>query len=148
MRTTATALVQEANSEAAMTSSADERTISQLFGNALSELAKLIQTEVDLARAELREKVTLIGGAIGLIAAGAVLLFPALVLLLYAIAAWLIMLGLAAPLAYLACGLGAGIVAAALVWTGVGRLSSEALKPTETIGEIERDKKLTQELMK
>ena len=148
MGTIATALVLEANSEAAMTPNADERTVSQLFGNALSELAKLIQNEVDLARAELSEKVTLIGGAIGLIAAGAVLLIPALAMLLYAIAAWLIMLGLVAPLAYLASGLGAGIVAAALVWTGIRRLSSGALKPTATIGEIERDKNLAKELMR
>src|ERR1700721_2271081 len=114
----------------------EERSISQLFGDSFAELAKLIQNEVDLAKAELREKTALIGGAIGLMAAGAVLLIPALVLVLHAIAAWLIMFGLMAPLAYLAAGLGAAIVAAALLWTGMGRLSGDALKPTATMGEI------------
>jgi hypothetical protein len=131
-----------------MSTNSDERTISQLFGDSLSELAKLIQNEVDLARAELRDKATLMGSAFGLLAAGAVLLIPALVLVLYAIAAWLIMLGLSAPLAYLASGLGAGIVAAGLIWTGIGRLSGDALKPSATIGEIERDKNLAKELMR
>jgi Putative Actinobacterial Holin-X, holin superfamily III len=126
----------------------DERTISQLFGDSLAELAKLVQNEVDLARAELREKARQVGGAAGLIAAGAVLLIPALVLLLYAIAAWLITLGLAPPLAYLASGLGAGIIAVALVWTGIGRLSGDALKPNATMREIERDKNLAKELMR
>jgi len=37
----------------------DGRTLSQLFGDSLSQLAKLIQNEIDLARAELREKVVL-----------------------------------------------------------------------------------------
>ena len=131
-----------------MTLDPHERTVSQLFGDSLAELAKLIQNELDLARAELREKVRLLGGAIGLIAAGAALLIPALVLVLYATAAWLIMLGLAAPLAYLVSGVGAGIVAAALIWTGIGRLSGDALKPTATIGEIESDKSLARELTK
>jgi hypothetical protein len=131
-----------------MSTNSDERTISQLFGDSLSELAKLIQNEVDLARAELRDKATLMGRSFGLLAAGAVLLIPALVLVLYAIAAWLIILGLAAPLAYLASGLGAGIVAAGLIWTGIGRLSGDALKPNATIGEIERDKNLAKELMR
>jgi hypothetical protein len=131
-----------------MSTNSDERTISQLFGDSVSELAKLIQNEVDLARAELREKATLMGRALGLLAAGAVLLIPALVLVLYAIAAWLIILGLAAPLAYLASGLGAGIVAAGLIWTGIGRLAGDALKPSATIGEIERDKNLAKELMR
>jgi hypothetical protein len=131
-----------------MSIDSDERTISQLFGDSLSELAKLVQNEIDLARAELREKATLMGHALGLLTAGAVLLIPALVLVLYAIAAWLIVLGLAAPLAYLASGLGAGIVAAGLIWTGIGRLSGDALKPSATIREIERGKNLAKELVR
>jgi hypothetical protein len=130
-----------------MSNYAGERTLSELFGDSFAELAKLVQNEIDLARAELRDKVTLIGGAIALIAAGAVLLIPALVLFLYAVAAWLIMLGLVAPLAYFATALGAGVIAVALLLTGVGRISNGALKPTVTIGELERDKNLAKELI-
>jgi hypothetical protein len=126
----------------------DERTVSQLFGDSLSELAKLIQNEVDLARAELREKLAVVGGAIGFIAAGSILLIPALVLLLFAVASWLIILGLATPLAYLSAGVGAAVIALALVWVGVGRLSGDALKPTATIDQLERDKKMARELVR
>jgi hypothetical protein len=89
-----------------------------------------------------------VGGGIGFIAAGSVLLVPALVMVLFAVASWLIVLGFAIPLAYLAAGLGAAIIALALVWVGVGRLSGDALKPTATINELDRDKKLAKELMR
>src|SRR5471032_991262 len=131
-----------------MTTVKNERSVSQLFGDTLSELAKLIQNEVDLARAELKEKLALVGGAIGFIAAGSILLIPALVLILFAVAGWLIILGVATPLAYFAAGLGAAIIALTLVWIGVRRLSGEALKPTATINELERDKKMAKELMR
>jgi Putative Actinobacterial Holin-X, holin superfamily III len=88
------------------------------------------------------------GGAIGFIAAGSIFLIPSLVLLLFALASWLIILGVATPLAYLAAGLGAAIIALALVWIGVGRLSADALKPAATMNEFERDKKLAKELMR
>jgi hypothetical protein len=126
----------------------NERSVSQLIGDSLSEFSKLIQNEVDLARAELKEKLGLVGGAIGFIAAGSILLIPSLVLLLFALASWLIILGLATPLAYLATGLGAAIVALVLVVIGAGRLSGDALKPTATLSEIDRDKKLAKELMR
>jgi hypothetical protein len=131
-----------------MTTVKNERSVSQLFGDTLSELAKLIQNEVDLARAELKEKLALVGGAIGFIAAGSILLIPALVLILFAVAGWLIILGVATPLAYFAAGLGGAIIALTLVWIGVRRLSGEALKPTATINELERDKKMAKELMR
>jgi hypothetical protein len=125
---------------------AEERSISQLFGDSLAQLAKLIQTEVDLARAELRGKLTIMGGAAKLIGAGATLLISGLVLILFAVASGLIQLGLSAPLAYLCSGLGATIVAFALVWAGVSRLSIGALKPSATLDEIRRDKILAKEL--
>jgi hypothetical protein len=131
-----------------MTANNEQRTVTQLFGDSLSELAKLIQNEVDLARAELKEKLGLVGSAIGFIAAGSILLIPSLVLLLFALASWLIILGVAAPLAYLAAGLGAAVIALALVWIGIGRLSADALRPTATLGEIDRDKKLAKELVR
>jgi hypothetical protein len=40
-----------------MSTKSDIRTISHLFGDAMSQFAKLFQNEVDLAKAELGEKV-------------------------------------------------------------------------------------------
>ena len=124
----------------------DNRTVSHLLGDTLVQLASLVRNEVDLARAEIREKAKLIGGAFELLAAGAVLMIPALVLLLFALSAWLMTLGLAAPLAYLISGGGAAIIALALMMVGGGRLSGDALRPNETMREMERNKNLAKEL--
>src|SRR6478752_7012117 len=72
------------------TSQNDLRSISTLLGDALSQFAKLFQNEVDLAKAELGEKVQKLGGALGLIAGGAILLIPAVVMALFALSATLI----------------------------------------------------------
>jgi Putative Actinobacterial Holin-X, holin superfamily III len=126
----------------------EERSISQLFGDSLAELAKLIQNEVDLARAELREKIDIAGAAAKLIAAGAVLVIPALVLILFAIATALIQLGLSAPVAYFCTGLVAAILAGGLIWVGMSRLSAGALTPSVTLDEIRRDRVVARELMR
>jgi Putative Actinobacterial Holin-X, holin superfamily III len=126
----------------------EERSISQLVGDSLAELAKLVQNEIDLARAELSAKVTVTGDAVKLIAASAVLLIPGVVLILLAIASELIQLRLSAPLAYLCCGAGAVIIAGALAWAGMSRLSASALRPSATLDEIRRDKIMATELVR
>jgi Putative Actinobacterial Holin-X, holin superfamily III len=128
-----------------MNTAPDGRSISQLVGDALSELGKLVQNEIDLARAELREKVEIASNAFKFIAVGTVLLIPSLVLVLFAIASALIHFGAAPWLAYLCTGLGAAIIACALIWIGVGRLSGDALKPSATLGEFRRDKIVAKE---
>jgi hypothetical protein len=131
-----------------MSSFSEERSISQLLGDSLAELAKLVQNEADLARAELREKIEIAGAAVKLIVVGAILLIPALVLILFAVASGLVTMGLSAPLAYLLTGLAAAIVAGAVVWIGVARLSGDALKPLATLEEIQRDQAVAKELIR
>src|SRR4029078_5655192 len=75
------------------TSQSDLRTISTLLGDALSQFAKLFQNEIDLAKAELGEKAQQVGGALGFFAAGAMLVIPALVMVLFALSAALISAG-------------------------------------------------------
>ena len=70
-----------------------ERSISELFGDAISQLAKLVGNEFALARAEMSEKAAQAGRAAAMIAAGAVVMIPALVLLLFAAASALIKSG-------------------------------------------------------
>ena len=69
------------------TSQNDLRAISTLLGDALSQFAKLFQNEIDLAKAELGEKVQKVGGALGFIVGGAVLVIPALVMAQFALSA-------------------------------------------------------------
>jgi hypothetical protein len=124
----------------------DARSISELVGDSFSELGKLVQNEVDLARAELREKLDVASSAFKFMVAGVVLVVPALVLVLFAIASALIQFGAAPWLAYLCTGLVAAIIAFVLIWIGVGRLSGDALKPSATLDEIRRDKIAATEL--
>jgi Putative Actinobacterial Holin-X, holin superfamily III len=128
-----------------MNSVPDGRSISQLMGDALSELGKLVQNEIDLARTELREKVDIAANAFKFVAAGTVLVIPALVLVLFAVASALIQFGASPWLAYLCTGLVAAIIASALIWIGVRHLSGDALKPSATLDEFRRDKIVAKE---
>jgi hypothetical protein len=126
----------------------DERSIAQLIGDSISELTKLVQNEIDLARAEIVQKVSLGTAAAKFVVGGAIFLTPGIVLVLLAVASELTALGLSQPLAYLCAGLGALIIAAALIWTGMSRLSPSALKPSATLDQIRQDKAMATELMR
>ena len=124
------------------------RSIPELFSDAVGQLAKLVGNEFDLARAELSEKAGQAGRAVGMIGAGAVILIPALVLLLFAVSAALIRSGLSDPVAYLIVGLGAALLSAALIAVGISRLSGGALKPTITLDQVQRDKVAAKEMVR
>jgi hypothetical protein len=126
----------------------DERSIAQLVGDSISELTKLVQNEIDLARAEIIQKVSMGTAAAKFVVAGAIFLTPGIVLVLLAVASELTALGLSQPLAYLCTGLGALIIAAVLMWAGMSRLSPTALKPSATLDQIRQDKAMATELMR
>src|SRR5258707_12136185 len=58
------------------------RTVPELFTSVVSQLADLMRTEGQLARAEISEKMTLAATGLGLIVGGAILFMPALGVLL------------------------------------------------------------------
>jgi Putative Actinobacterial Holin-X, holin superfamily III len=118
----------------------DLRTISTLLGDALSQFAKLFQNEVDLAKAEVGEKIQRVGGAVGFIAGGAVLVIPALVMALFALSAALIATGWSQPVSYLISAIIAAVVAGVLFAIGIHRLDTHYLAPHETMRQLERDK--------
>ena len=123
-----------------MTTKTDLRAISHLLGDALSQFAKLFQNEVDLAKAELGEKVQQIGGAVGLIAAGAVLVIPAIVMALLALSAALIAGGWSQSVSYLISAMVAAVLAGILFAVGMNRLDARHLTPRETLRQLEKDK--------
>jgi len=118
----------------------DLQAISSLVGDALSQFAKLFQNEVDLAKAELGEKAQKVGGALGFIAAGAVLVIPALVMALFALSAALIAAGWSQPAAYLTSAIVAAAIAGVLFAIGISRLNASNLAPHETMRQLEKDK--------
>jgi len=125
-----------------------ERSIPELFGDAISQLAKLVGNEFALARAEMSEKAGQAGRAAAMIGAGAVVMIPALVLLLFAIASALIKSGFSDPVAYLCVGGGAAILACILIAVGLNRLSGDAMKPSITLQQVEKDKRAAKELVR
>jgi hypothetical protein len=125
-----------------------DRTIPELFGDAMAQLAKLIGNEFALARGEISEKAGQAGRAAAMIGAGAVVMMPALVLLLFAVATALIRSGVSDPVAYLCTGGGAAIMAGILIAVGLNRLSGEALKPSLTIQQVEKDKVAAKEMVR
>ena len=128
--------------------SQSSRSIPELFSDAVAQLAKLVGNEFELARAELSEKTSQAGRAAGMIGAGAVILIPALVLLLFAFSAALIRSGLSEPVAYLIVGLGAALLSTVLIAVGMSRLSGGALKPTVTLDQVQRDKVAAKEMVR
>jgi hypothetical protein len=131
----------------AMTSPTD-RSIPELFGDAVGQLAKLIGNEFALARAELSEKMAQAGRAAAMIAAGAVIMIPALVVLLFAAGSALIRSGFSDPVAYLLAGGGAAIVAGGLIAVGLSRLSGGAMIPAVTLEQVQRDKSAAKETVR
>ena len=125
-----------------------ERSIPELFGDAMSQLAKLIANEFALARTELSEKVSDAGRAAAFIGAGAILMIPAIVVLLSAAAAALIRTGFSDPVAYLCVGGVAVAVSGTLIAVGVNRLSGNALKPSVTLDQVERDTIAAKEMVR
>ena len=129
-------------------SSQSSRSIPELFSDAVAQLAKLVGNELELARLELAEKASQVGRAAAMIGAGAVILMPALVLLLFALSAALIWGGFSEPVAYLLTGVGAALVSGALIGIGMSRLSGDALKPSVTLDQVQRDKVAAKEMVR
>jgi hypothetical protein len=131
-----------------MTTQSDLRSISILLGDALSQFSKLFQNEVDLAKAELGDKARQVGGAMGFIAAGAILVIPALVMALFALSAALNAAGWSQPISYLASAIVAAVLAGVLFAVGMNRMDTRRLAPRETMRQLEKDKDTVKEMVR
>jgi len=129
-----------------MAISEDFHTIPRLFGDAVDQLAKLVQNEAQLAKAELAEKITQAGIGAAYIGAAAVLCVPVLVLLLISLALLLVQMGLSPPVAHLAAAGCGAVICGILAMIGLSYFKSEQLKPKVTIRQIERDVATAKEL--
>jgi len=123
----------------------EQRSLSELVSDAVDQFTKLIRNEMAIARAELSAKASEAMTGIGLLVGGAVLAIPALVLLLMALAAWLMHLGMSPPIANLLAGIAGAVIAGLLAWIGLGRLKPENLTPRRTIEQLQRDAAVVKE---
>jgi uncharacterized membrane protein YqjE len=117
----------------------DSRSVSELFGDALSQFSKLVRNELQLARAEISMNVGQLTTAIGFLAGAAIFLIPTLVLLLMSLAVWLVETGIRPSLAHLLAGLVGMIVVAVLAGIGVNRLKTNSLVPKRTLDQLQQD---------
>jgi hypothetical protein len=115
------------------------RTIPELFTSVVSQLAELMRTEGQLARAELSEKMALVAAGLGLVVGGAILLMPALVVLLEAAVAALVDNGMAPYWSALIVGGACFLLGLILLLIGVSRLRARRLMPDKTIHQLQRD---------
>jgi hypothetical protein len=122
-----------------MALSNDLNAIPRLFGDAVEQLGKLVQNEVQLARAELAQKMTQASIGAAYVTGAAILSIPVLVVLLIAMALWLTQLGLSPVVAHLAAAACGAVISVILAMVGMSHLKPENLKPKVTMQQVERD---------
>ena len=122
------------------------RTVTDLFGDLSRQVSALFRNEVRLARAELSERMGAAGGAVAMLAAGAVLAVAALIVLLFALVTWLVEAFEVSPaLAALIVGVVVALAAYGLVRVGLSRLKARNLAPRRTVEQLSRDAAVAKE---
>jgi hypothetical protein len=122
-----------------MTLATNRQTVPELLTSLVTQTTELMRTEGQLARAEISEKMTLATTGLGLLVGGAILLMPALVVLLEAAVAALVESGLAPYWSALAIGGGCFILGLILLLIGVRWLRAGKFIPDKTIHQLQRD---------
>lgn len=120
------------------TGPAGEDSLGALFGSLTSDLSDLMRSEMELAKVELKEEAGKAGKAAGLLGAGALLGYLALILVAFA-AAWGLAEVVDAGWAFLIVGIVVGAVAAALALTGKKRLEAVSPVPDQTVETLKED---------
>ena len=117
----------------------NERSIFQILSDLLTQFPTLLRKESQLARAEMSEKISQVGTGIGFILGGAVLLIPALVVLLESAVAALERAGFEPIAAGPIAGGSALVLGLILLLIGVSRLKVDKLTPGKTIHQMQED---------
>jgi hypothetical protein len=119
------------------------------FGELLGELANnsaaLVRDEIQLAKQEMREKVTVLSSSAVTIAVGGLLGLVALFTLTAAAVAGLAHV-MDTALAALLVGVVLAAVGGSIAFIGIGRLKRTNLKPQQTIETLEEDKEWLKQL--
>jgi uncharacterized membrane protein YqjE len=118
---------------------ADDKWVVDLAGDAMQEIATLLQTELQLLRAEISEKLTFTALSAALIGGGALLLMATIALLLEAAITGLVAYGFSWPVATLIVSAVTLIAGAGLIWLGINRLSLVRFAPSKTLDQLQKD---------
>ena len=115
------------------------RSLADILADVANEFTKLVTTEARLARAEMSEEMSDLALALGLVVGGAVLLIPALVILLQGGVAALMLADIPLVGAALIVGGVALLVGIVLVLVGISWLKRARPVPTKTIEQLQHD---------
>lgn len=115
------------------------RGVTDILADLAKEFTSLFRTEIRLARAEMSDKIALLGMSLALMVAGAVFVMAALVLVLQAVVALLMDQGFSPPAAILIVAGSAVVLGAVLIWVGSSQLRARNLAPSRTVEQLQRD---------
>jgi hypothetical protein len=116
------------------------RSIPEIFAGVVTDLTVLVRNEGRLARVEISENLSKVAVGLGLVVGGAVLLIPALVILLQAAVTALVQqFNVTQPIAALIVGGIVLLVGLVLLLVGIGRFKLDTLMPDRTIHQIQQD---------
>jgi hypothetical protein len=115
------------------------RSVPAILSDLFTQLTDLVRNEGRLARAEMSEKASQITSGLTTTIVGAVLLIPALVILLEAAVAAVERGGIQSPWASLIVGGAALLLGFILLMVGLSRLKPEKLMPNRTIRQIQEN---------
>jgi hypothetical protein len=118
----------------------NSRSVTEIVGDIFSQFTTLMRKEAQLARAEVSENIAAVGRGLGMIVGAAVLLIPALVILLQAaVAALTEKYGLASYWSSLIVGGVTLIVGVIMTFLGSRRLKTENIMPKRTVHQLQQD---------
>ena len=116
-----------------------DKSVADFAAGAAKDIATLLQTELQLLRAEISEKLAFTAVSAALIGGGALLLMATIVLLLQAAITGLVAYGLSSPVATLIVAAVTLVAGAGLVWLGINRLNLARLAPSKTLDQLQKD---------
>jgi hypothetical protein len=116
-----------------------DRAITDIIGDLGDQVGHLFRTELRLIEAEAEQKVKKVATSIVPVIAGTVVALSAVLILLMAVAAFLIELGLAASLSHAIVAVIAAGGGYLLIRSGMERLSTMSLEPKRALRQLEAD---------
>lgn len=115
------------------------KSVSELVSEALRQFSSLLRGEAGLLRAEISDKARQALRGATMLGIAAVFALPSLGILMLALAALLVEMGLAASLSCLITAVVGFIIAGVLARVGISRLRADLLVPDRTINQLRRD---------
>lgn len=121
------------------------RSVLDLFTQLVDNMSFLFRKEIELAKAEMSEKASEVGAGAAKAAIGGVLMIPAIVMLLWAVVAWLETIDIPIRWGTLIVGVIVALIGFMLLKSGMNAASTANLKPRRTANQLQRDAAVVKE---